>query len=179
MKRLIMCEGPNELGIMRILLENDKLIFGEDDLIGLAPYHARQIGNNGQVKTQLNMYPGNDVLVMRVGDILNETLKIPDEYKDKIIRVEKYCTKPELEMLLIISEELTDEFEKNKSSITPKEFAKHRIRCGKKKYNNSTQFYMDYYGSNPDALVHAIKEYKRIKGTHKKGELYLADLLKY
>ena len=42
MKRLIMCEGPNELGIMRILLENDKLIFGEDDLIGLEPYHARQ-----------------------------------------------------------------------------------------------------------------------------------------
>lgn len=30
----------------------------------------------------------------------------------------------------------------------------------------------------PNALVHAIKEYKRIKGTHKKGELYLADLLK-
>lgn len=59
MKRLIMCEGPNELGIMRILLENDKLIFGEDDLIGLEPYHARQITSNGQVRTQLNMYPGS------------------------------------------------------------------------------------------------------------------------
>ena len=45
MKRLIMCEGPNELGIMQILLENDKLIFGEDDLIGLEPYHARQIAS--------------------------------------------------------------------------------------------------------------------------------------
>ena len=55
MKRLIMCEGPNELGVMRILLENDKLIFGEDDLIGLEPYHARQIISNGQVRTQLNM----------------------------------------------------------------------------------------------------------------------------
>lgn len=32
MKCLIMCEGPNELGIMRILLRYDKLIFGEDDL---------------------------------------------------------------------------------------------------------------------------------------------------
>ncbi len=38
MKRLIMCEGPNELEIMRILLEYDKLIFGEDELIGLTPY---------------------------------------------------------------------------------------------------------------------------------------------
>lgn len=37
MKRLIMCEGPNELMIMKILLENDALIFTEDDLIGLTP----------------------------------------------------------------------------------------------------------------------------------------------
>ena len=59
MKRLIMCEGPNELGVMRILLRYDKLIFGEDDLIGLEPYHARQITSSGQVRTQLNMYPGN------------------------------------------------------------------------------------------------------------------------
>lgn len=178
MKRLIMCEGPNELGIMRILLENDKLIFGEDDLIGLEPYHARQITSNGQVRTQLNMYPGNDVLVMRIGDVQNETLKIPEDYKEKIIKVEKYCTKPELEMLLIISEGLVAEFEKTKSNVTPKEFAKQHIRCGRKKYDNSTQFYNDYYGLNLDALVEAIKEYKRIKGAHKKDELYLADLLK-
>ena len=178
MKRLIMCEGPNELGIMRILLENDKLIFGEDDLIGLEPYHARQIVSNGQVKTQLNMYPGNDVLVMRIGDVQNETLKVPNDYKTKIVNIEKYCTKPELEMLLIISEGLVAEFEKTKSSISPKEFAKKHIKCGRKKYDNSTQFYVDYYGSDPDALVQAIKEYKRIKGSHKKDELYLADLLK-
>ena len=43
MKRLIMCEGPNELAVMRILLDNDKLTFTEDDLLGLTPYHARQI----------------------------------------------------------------------------------------------------------------------------------------
>ncbi len=178
MKRLIMCEGPNELGIMRILLENDKLIFGEDDLIGLEPYFARQITSNGQVKTQLNMYPGNDVLVMRIGDVQNEPLKIPKDYREKIIKVEKYCTKPELEMLLIISEGLVAEYEKTKSSVMPKEFAKQHIRCGRKKYDNNTQFYNDYYGMNPDALVKAIKVYKRIKGAHKKDELYLADLLK-
>ena len=38
-----MCEGPNELEIIRMLLENDKLIFTEDDLLNLVPYHARQI----------------------------------------------------------------------------------------------------------------------------------------
>ena len=178
MKRLIMCEGPNELGIMRILIENDKLIFGEDELIGLTPYHARQIANNATVQTELNIYPGKDVLVMRIGDVQNETLKIPDDYREKIIGIEKYCTKPELEMLLIISEGKVAEYEKTKSVVSPKAFAKKHIKCGRRKYDNSTQFYWDYYGSNPDMLVEAIKEYKRIKGAHKKDERYLADLLK-
>ena len=43
MKRLIMCEGPNELEIIRILLNNNKLIFGEDDLIGLTQIIMDQI----------------------------------------------------------------------------------------------------------------------------------------
>ena len=177
MIRLIMCEGPNELEIMRILIRNDKLIFGEDDLLGLTPYHARQLSNS-QVRTELNMYPGNDVLIMRVGDVQNENLKIPSDYKEKIMDIKKYCTKPELEMLLIISEGLVSEFEKTKSSVSPKDFAKKHIKCGRRQYDNSTQFFTDYYGSDPDKLVEAINEYKRIKGKHKKDELYLADLLK-
>ena len=34
-KLLIMCEGPNEKEIIKILLENDLLKFTEDDLLGL------------------------------------------------------------------------------------------------------------------------------------------------
>lgn len=177
MKRLIMCEGPNELEIVRILLRYDKLIFGEDDLIGLTPFHARQISNNAQVRTELNIYPGNDVLVMRIGDVQNERLTIPGDYREKITGIEKYCTKPELEMLLIIAEGLTKEYEKTKSSVTPKDFAKQHIRLGKKRYDNATRFFEDYFGKRPDALIEAIREYKRTK-KHKKGELYLADLLK-
>ena len=103
MKYLVMCEGPNELEIIRMLLEHDKLVFSEDDLLNLVPYHARQIGNNAAVKTALNLYPG-DVQVLRIGDKLSDELKIPRAYKSKIKDIKKYCTKPELEMLLIISE---------------------------------------------------------------------------
>lgn len=119
MKRLIMCEGPNELEVVRILLQNDALVFGEDDLLGLTPYHARQIGKNTQVQTALNMYPANDVLVMRIGDKQSDKLTIPVDFKQKIAGVEKYCTKPELEMLLIIAEGMVDEFEKTKSTVSP------------------------------------------------------------
>ena len=68
MKRLIMCEGQNELTLINILLESDALIFTEDDLLGLTAYHARQIKTNAQVRLALNMYFGNDVLIMRIGD---------------------------------------------------------------------------------------------------------------
>ncbi len=178
MKRLIMCEGANELVLIKILLENDALIFTEDDLLGLTPFHARQIKTSTQVKLELNLYSGNDVLIMRIGDKQTDRLTIPTDFKEKIIQVEKYCTLPELEILLIISEGLVKDFEKVKATVKPKTFAKEHIVCNRKHYDNSSRFYRDYYGSNCDKLVFAIKEYKRIKGFHKKDELFLADLLK-
>ncbi len=177
MKLLIMCEGPNELKIINILLENHELKFSSDDLLGLVPYHARQIKSSAAVKIALDLYPG-EVHVMRIGDTQNEILKIPQEYKGKIVLVEKYCTKPELEMLLIISENLVNEYEKVKAKIKPKTFAKDKIRCGKRRYDNSTIFYDEYYGADCNKLVHAIKEYKHHNGSHKKDEHYLADLLR-
>lgn len=42
-----MCEGPNELEIIKILLRHDCLKSTEDDLLGLVPYHARQIKSSG------------------------------------------------------------------------------------------------------------------------------------
>lgn len=177
MKYLIMCEGPNELEIIRMLLEHDKLVFAEDDLLNLVPYHARQIGNNAAVKTALNLYYG-DVEVLRIGDKLNDELKIPREYKGKIKNIKKYCTKPELEMLLIISENMDSEFEKVKSKTSPKIFSKENVVYNRVRYDNSTAFYRDYYGERIDLLVNTIKRYKQLKGKHQKDEFYLADLLK-
>lgn len=96
------------------MLEHDKLIFTEDDLLNLVPYHARQIASNPTVKAALNLYHG-DVQVLRIGDKLNDELKIPKEYKGKIRGIEKYCTKPELEMLLIISEGLNADYRLSES----------------------------------------------------------------
>ena len=78
MKYLVLCEGPNELEIIRILLEHDKLIFRNDDLLNLVPYHARQIATSGAVKAALNLYTG-EICVLRIGDKLGEALKIPPQ----------------------------------------------------------------------------------------------------
>lgn len=66
MKLLVMCEGPNEMAIINILLDNNKLVFSSDDLLGLVPYHARQIRSSAAVKAALNLYTG-EVHVLRIG----------------------------------------------------------------------------------------------------------------
>lgn len=70
-KYLIMCEGPNELEIINMLLENDKLILSRDDLLNLVPYHAIQIKNNGILRNALNIYHG-EVNIWRIGDKFND-----------------------------------------------------------------------------------------------------------
>ena len=175
MKLLVMCEGPNEKRIIELLLNDDCLVFKEDDLLGLTVFHARQI--NAQVKTHLNMYPG-EVRVLRIGDKQNDRLDIPKEYRNKIVSVDKYCTKPELEMLLIIASHFVKEYDKVKSSMRPKEFAKCWIKCGKRAYDNSTSFYEDFFGNNIPGLIDAISKYQKTRGkAHAKDEHCLAELL--
>ena len=179
MKYLIMCEGPNELAIINILLENDLLVYTEDDLLGAVPYFARQIDSSPVVHSALTEYPYNDVAIIRVGDKQTEELRIPEYFREKISGgICKYCNLPELEVLLIISEGLWNEYIKVKSKEKPKQFAKKNIKFNRQKYDNSSSFYYSYYGDSPEKLVAAIKEYKQKHSSHKKDELYLADLLK-
>ena len=107
MKLLIMCEGPNELKIINILLENQKLKFSSDDLLGLVPYHARQIKSSAAVKAALNLYP-DEVHVLRIGDGQNEKLEIPSAYKDKITLVEKYNYLRDYEMFTALVEQVSE-----------------------------------------------------------------------
>ena len=174
MKTLIMCEGSNELEIIRILLQNHLICYKTDDLLGKTAYHARQISKSPQVLLALRSC-SEEVEVLRIGDTMTDRLAIPVEYKARIIKVVKYCTKPELEMLLILAEGMLADYER--AQKRPKLFAKERIKLGRKKYDNSTMFYHEYFYNNPERLVWAIREYKRIK-RHNHGEEFLASLLR-
>ena len=81
-------------------------------------------------------------------------------------------------MLLILSENKFAEFEKVKSKKSPKIFSKENISYNRTAYDNSTEFYKDYYKNRIDLLVNSIKQYRRLKGKHSKDEHYLAELLK-
>ncbi len=179
MKFLVMCEGSNEKAVVDMLLDAECLKFSKDDLVGLSVYHARQL-TAPIIKTVLSIYTG-ELEVYRIGDSLTDKLPVPADYQGRINRVRKFCTKPELEMLLIIAEGKEAEFEKVKAGKhrkKPKDFCKSNVVHNRKHYDNSTQFYKDYFGSDIETLVEAIKKYRQTHGAHKKDEEYLADLLK-
>ena len=171
-----MCEGKNEETIMELLLDNNKLKFTRNDLIGLKPYNIRGL-DNPFIKSELRLY-NKEVLVYRVDDTQTDKLKIPNDI-NHIVKKEniyKYSWKPELEILLIINENLYQEYLKSKKS--PKTFAKENIIYKRRYYDQSSDFLKDYYsGSRIKMLINNLNEYKRLK-KHNKDELFLADLLK-
>ena len=109
---------------------------------------------------------------------MSDALKIPKELSSEIKTQKKFCTKPELEILLIITENKVADFEKVKSKQKPKDFCKQNLVYHRRKYDNSTEFYSDYFGDRINVLVAAITEYHRTHGKHQSDEGYLFDLLK-
>lgn len=177
MKYILLCEGENERVVINLLLDANKLKISRDDLIGLNPYHVRQL-SNPTIKSELRIY-NRPVIVCRIGDTQRDKFLIPDDL-DGIVskdRIMKYCTLPELEILLIINEGLYHAFMKS-TEKKPKSFAKKNIVYKGKRYDQSSGFYEMYYGGKRiHYLISNLIEYKRIK-KHKKDELYLTDLLK-
>lgn len=178
MKYLILCEGANERDIIDLLLDNNKLTFKKDDLIGYGPYHARQLNNT--IKSELKHY-NKQVNIIRIGDTQKDILDISSDISHIVSkdRIYSYCTKPEIEMLLIINENMYDDYNKRKNKIKAKDYAKQNIVYNGWRYDNTCEFYKEYYkGKRINKLVDNIREYKRIKTHKNKKELYLADLLK-
>ena len=103
MKYFVMCEGYNEEKIIELLLDKNKLIITRNDLIGLKPYNVRKLDNIMVIK-ELKRY-NNEVTILRIGDTQTDVLKIPKELKNIVSknRIFRYCTKPELEVLIIIN----------------------------------------------------------------------------
>ncbi len=177
MKYLIMCEGPNEKAVVNLLLDNNLLIFNRNDLLGLDIYHARQLVP--YLVNLINSYNCSNLKIIRIGDKFTDKLKIPESIKHIIDykQILKCHTHPELEILLIIDKNLFDKFNKEKSKIKAKDFAKKHISLNGHLYDNTTQFWNDYFKNNIKNLVNDIKKCKKI-GKNKKEEIYLADLLK-
>lgn len=107
-------------------------------------------------------------------DSHSEGFRLSPAYEHKVDNVINVVTSPEIEMLLILAEDKYEEYIKKSSSMSPSVFCKQVLKMKDK--IKSREFVREYF-ADIDMLVSTIQEYKK-KRILKKGEIYLADLLK-
>lgn len=177
MSYLVIVEGPTEYVFFNLLIDKNLLIISRKDLL------QREIFTRSRVKHSMvsmisQLPPMDSVEILRIGDTMVENFRIPKGIENRIESIKKYCTKPEFEILLIIEKDLLDEYERVKSRQKPKDFAKTHIEHNKKKYDNNTKWLKAYFETwEDDKFIEILTKYKK-KKKHKKGELFIADLLK-
>lgn len=167
---VLACEGKSELDLVNLLLDEGKLCFTRDDLLDHRAHHVRQLNDIAALIQILPMQ--TELIVYRIGDTQKDEYDL-SRFKIRrdsgLLDIRKVCTRPEIEILVIIGEGQWDDFLKKKSKIKPKQFVKASI----KEYSS----FSDYLkAKDVDEIVMAIREYKRLI-KNKPGEMYLADLL--
>ena len=172
---LCVCEGIAEESIIDLLLDNDKLCFSRKDLIN--NQKCTRIRNGDRLASEfLNVEYKKDIVILRILDRENEKISLPKVYKhNKHISVVNIVTKPEIEFLHIIAENLENDFEHHKrhqKNLKPSEYCKSHFSQNVK----SQDFIFQLYSNNIDKLTDAILSYKRkvklLEPSH-----YLSELL--
>ena len=166
------CEGGAERTIIKILLDNELLEFSNNQLLDGEILGRRDRSAKKFEKKHLRKSFSEKITVVRILDSYGETFDLSKPYKDKV-EVVNVITAPEIEMLVIISENKYKEYQKVKSSKKPSEFCKEKLGINNVK---SPQFIEKYY-ADTNKLISALKEYKRMR-TMRPDEQCLADLLK-
>jgi len=162
------CEGSTEQAIMELLLDNNKLIFSNEQLLEEKIIRTR--GAQAFEKSYLRKGFNEKITILRILDSRKENFKLSKAYKDKITVI-NIITAPEIEMLIIFNESKYDEFKKSK--MKPSDFCKINLKFSKVK---GYDFVKDYF-SDINQLLKSIYEYK-MKSYIKSGEFILFDLLK-
>lgn len=161
------CEGSAERAIIKLLLDENRLIFTWDDLLEGEILRCR----NAKKFEEQHLRKGftDKITVLRILDSRRENFKLSKAYVSKI-DVVNVITAPEIEMLVIFAEGQYDEYKKSKKK--PSTFCKEDLKISEVK---SAQFVESYF-ANIEVLIYAIREYRRVSNIQR-GEYALADLL--
>lgn len=162
------CEGAAESAVIDILLDHNLLVFQREEMI------EEQVLRCRDAKTFEMRYLrkgfNEKISVIRILDSRREVFKLSKAYEDKV-DVINIITAPEIEMLIIFSEDKYTEFKK--SGKKPSDFCKENLKMP---YVKSYEFVKTYF-ENHEALLQAIKKYNEISKI-RRGEYSLLDLLK-
>ena len=162
------CEGSAELAIIDILLDNNLLIFRREELLEGMPLRCRDAKTFSERYLRKNFT--EKISIIRILDSRREKFNLDKVYEDKV-DVINVITAPEIEMLIIHSENKYEDFKKLRKK--PSEYCKQDLKM---KDVKSYEFVKSYF-RDPSKLVSAIKKYNAsIKKV--KEEYTLLDLLK-
>lgn len=162
------CEGGAEKTIIELLLDSNSLIFSYDDLLEGEILRCRKARD---FETQyLRKYFNEKVTVLRILDSRRERFALSKAYAHKV-DVINVVTAPEIEMLVILSENKYKEFKG--SNLKPSEYCKSYLGYS----NVKRPVFIEAYFKDLDKLITAIKRYKKVSKINH-GEYALADLLK-
>lgn len=161
-------EGTAEQIIIELLLDQHLLIFEREKLIEEKVLRCR--GANAFENRYLRKEYKGKITVFRILDSRREKFKLSKMYQDKV-DVINIITAPEIEMLIILSEDRFKDYKK--SNMKPSEFC---IKVLKYREVKSKEFVKKYF-SDTDFLVAAIKKYVSVSNI-RKGEKTLLDLLR-
>ena len=117
-----LCEGTAEETIMNILLDADLLKFRREDLLEEKPLRVRDADTFE--KRYLRKGFQEKITVLRILDSRNERFRLSKAYQPKV-DVINVVTAPEIEMLIIFSENKYQEYKK--SGKKPSDFSQVQI----------------------------------------------------
>ena len=151
------CEGTAEESIIDLLLDNDKLCFKRSDLV---EKKCTRIRPGKKIAEEfLKREYEKDIVILRILDREEEKFNLPKIYY--YISVFNIVTKPEIEILHIIAEDLLDDFnhhKKHEKDLKPSEYCKSHFRESNVK---TRDFILSLYGNDIDKLLKAILSYRK------------------
>lgn len=161
---LVSCEGGAEDAIIRLLLDEGKLCFDSSRLIDIT-----RLRKASDIERQyLGFEYDEPVVLLYVTDSLRSQFKLGALYRG-VCSVRRICTRPEIEILVIINEGAYDEFKK--SNMKPSAFCKQKLGMRAVKRPEEVRRYW-----TPTSLQWAAEQYARLH-RFEKGEFSLADIL--
>lgn len=168
------CEGNTEKNIMELLLGNNDLIFQEEQLVGEEVLYGKFRKPEIFTDQYLTMDFEDEKIVILIIQDSNTPYQIKPVYLDKIKETCLVITSPEIEMLMIHSLGLYDDYQKVKPRFKPSKYLSQELEIKTSKLKQK-EFIIDFYRHH--SLIDAIKMHAQ-KSSRKRGCYLLADILK-
>jgi hypothetical protein len=166
---ICICEGAAEETIMNALLDADQLIFSRKQLVEEKITRMRKAS---EIQTTfLRRDYEKTVDIVRILDSETDRFRLGKLYVSRF-QVYNVYTKPEIEMLLILSEKKYEAFKKSRKM--PSKYCLEDLFPGE---NVKGKAFLQKYFQDTERLLRAIDAYRQV-GTAPHGEAILFDLLK-